>query len=68
MANARKRNVLHIDDDPVVTTIVGDLLKEHGYQVDSINDPRLALNEIIQGNYRVIIIDLEMPEASKVCV
>ncbi len=61
MTKARERIILHVDDDPVITTLVADLLSDHGYKVDSLNDSRLALDKIKGGQYRVIIIGLKMP-------
>ncbi|MDZ7617418.1 MAG: response regulator [Patescibacteria group bacterium] len=53
--------VLHIDDDPQVTRIVGARLKSHGYQVTSINDARMALRELMQNQWRVVLLDIDMP-------
>lgn len=53
--------VLHVDDDQSVTRLVAEQLKSEGYRVTSLNDPTEAIEAIISENYRVIILDMEMP-------
>ncbi len=53
--------VLHIDDDPQITRLVGARLQTHGYRVTSINDPRMALRELMQNQWRVVLLDIDMP-------
>lgn len=57
----KDRLVLHVDDDPLVTTTVADFLAEHGMVVESLNDPAQAMDRIRHGNYRVVILDVYMP-------
>jgi len=64
MATVREHNVLHVDPDPVITTLVADVLTNRGYQVDSLNDSRQALDKIKSGQYRVIILGLKTPGVS----
>jgi len=58
------REVLHIDDDPLMTTLVAERLRLYGYRVVSMNDPTKAVNEIIHMNRRVVLLDIEMPGLS----
>lgn len=55
------RAVLHIDDDPQVTRMVAKRLSEHGYEVTSLNDPHKAMKELMQNQWRVVLLDIDMP-------
>lgn len=54
--------VLHVDDDPAMTRLSASLLGKHDIEVTAIHDPTQALRCIVEGNYRIVIIDLQMPE------
>lgn len=53
--------VLHVDDDPAVTRMVAALLQPHGIEVTQLHDPTRAVEYMIQGNFRIVILDLDMP-------
>lgn len=53
--------VLHIDDDPTLTSLVGRRLNAHGIEVDSLNDERRWEDVISTGKYRVVLLDIDMP-------
>ena len=38
------KRILLIDDEPDITFTIKDILEDNGFQVDSFNDPILALN------------------------
>lgn len=57
----QKRTVLHVDDDPAVTRLVASKLNKRGFDVVSLNDPALALNEIATNQIRVVVCDIDMP-------
>lgn len=56
--------VLHVDDDPAMTTFVQRLLAKTGIECTTLNDPRQALNLIQEQNIRVVILDIDMPRIS----
>ena len=56
-----EREVLHVDDDPQTTRLLAGLLKEHGYSVTTLNDPTEAINELVHGKRRVVLLDIDMP-------
>jgi len=56
------RSILHIDDDPQVTRIVAERLQLHGYQVTSLNDPYQAIATLSQMRFRVVLLDIDMPQ------
>lgn len=56
-----QKAILHIDDDPQVTRVVAARLHTHGYEVISLNDSRGALRELMQNQWRVVLLDIDMP-------
>ena len=59
-----RKTILHVDDDPSVTQVVGKLLRRAGYEVDSLNSPLHAMGSIFQQKYRVVLLDIDMPHKS----
>lgn len=55
-------SLLVVDDDKDVCEYLEDFLVHDGYKVRSINDPTLALEELRQSEYHVVILDLRMPK------
>lgn len=53
--------VLHVDDDPGTTRLVAAMLGAQGIDVTQLNDPRQALDMVLNGNYRVVVLDIDMP-------
>jgi two-component system, NtrC family, C4-dicarboxylate transport response regulator DctD len=55
-----------VDDDIDILTLFSEVLTIEGYQVESFNDPRLALKEFKARNdeYLLIISDIRMPHLS----
>lgn len=54
--------ILIIDDDPAICEYMQTLLEKDGFVVKTISDPTLAEQEVRQGEYHVIILDLMMPK------
>ena len=55
------REILHVDDDPQITRLIARQLEAHGYNVKSRNDPAEAINELVHGKRRVVLLDIDMP-------
>src|SRR5437899_8430752 len=54
--------ILIVDDEPDITSFFQNALSDKGFeQVDTVNDPLLALN-FKAGSYDLLIIDILMPE------
>lgn len=53
--------VLHIDDDEAMTALVAQLLRTQGISSAQLNDPTQAMAAIRDCNFRVVILDLDMP-------
>jgi CheY-like chemotaxis protein len=54
--------VLVVDDEPHVRSLISDLLRARGYEVAEAVNGRLALDQIRQRSFDLIISDLKMPE------
>lgn len=55
------RRVLVVDDEIDVTRMIRDMLEEHGYTVETENDPRLAVKRLETENFDAILSDIKMP-------
>jgi two-component system, OmpR family, response regulator ChvI len=60
MTNSRKK-VLIVDDEPDITTSLKIALDDNGFDVDSFNDPILALENFRKRLYSLLILDIKMP-------
>lgn len=60
MTNKRIK-VLIVDDEPDITTILKITLEDNGFDVDSFNDPILALDNFRKRLYNLLILDIKMP-------
>jgi DNA-binding response OmpR family regulator len=59
----RKRRILSVDDNPDITFIVKTGLEASGlFQVDTFNDPELALSTFKPGLYELALLDFRMPK------
>lgn len=56
-----RRAVLHIDDDPAICRFVAQVLGEQGYEVESVENPLEAMDALIEGQYQVVLLDIDMP-------
>jgi DNA-binding NtrC family response regulator len=57
------KNVLFIDDDKDVTFTIKTILEETGlFQVNTFNDPDLALKRFKPNFYALVLIDIRMPK------
>ena len=56
------KRILLIDDEPDITFTIKDILEDNGFQVESFNDPILALNYYKVHFYDLVILDIKMPK------
>ena len=54
-------NVLLVDDNPIITTMVSEFLKEKGIDSVVTNDPRDGLERIKKEKYDLVLLDIHMP-------
>lgn len=55
-------NILIVDDDRAICDYMQTLLERDGFAVKTLSDPTLVEDEVRQGAYHVIIVDLMMPK------
>ena len=53
--------ILVVDDEPVLTELLGDLLRSVGHDVDHARDGRVALRLARENHYDLVVTDLKMP-------
>lgn len=53
--------VLHVDDDPTATRLVAAKLRERGIEVTELHDPSQAVDMVLNDNYRIVVLDIDMP-------
>ena len=57
-----KGNILVVDDEAVTLQSVGAILNLEGYDVQTANNGKLALELLQQGDFDLMLLDLKMPE------
>ncbi len=55
-------SIIHVDDDPALLRMVAHRLKSKGIVVHSINDPTVAVDEVLKRNCRLVLLDIDMPK------
>ena len=61
-ASPARARILLVDDDPMITELVVDMLGMEGYDVDTANNGIEALQKLERQRYDLIITDLHMPK------
>ena len=61
-----KPRVLTVDDDPLVRSLIKELLESQGYKVDMAEDGMFGLDAYKAGKYDLLILDCNMPRMSGV--
>ena len=56
------KKILLIDDEPDLTYTIKKILEDNEFEVDTFNDPILALNNYKANLYDLIILDIKMPK------
>ncbi len=55
------KRVLIIEDDEEMCDEIGDLLKDEGFDVDSLCDGSKAISVVESGKYDLVLLDLKIP-------
>jgi CheY-like chemotaxis protein len=59
----KKRRILIVDDDPDITKTYGLVLEDSGlYEVDTYNEPLIALENFRPNFYDLALLDIRMPQ------
>lgn len=56
------RRILVVDDEPIVTHLIADALRQQGFVVSTHSDSRRALREVSREPFDLVICDIRMPE------
>jgi len=62
-ASARRRRILVVEDDPIISTAIAAYLRAAGYEVDAVDDGLKALRRIRYASPDAIVLDLMLPGA-----
>lgn len=60
----KKVRILIVDDDPDVCEYLQKFLSKDGYDVTTVSEPAMVLDELKEKAYQIIILDLKMPGMS----
>lgn len=63
---APKHRILVVDDDSDVCEIIGCMLRQAGYEVDSVSDGEAGWNALLRHRYSVLLTDNRMPRLTGV--
>ena len=55
------RRVLHVDDDPQMTLLIAEYLKDYGYETTALHDPCEVIQQLPRLQARVVLLDIDMP-------
>ena len=56
------KKILIVDDEPDITLTLGTGLEKGGYDVDSFDDPMVALSNFKPDIYDLLLLDIKMPK------
>ena len=60
--SSNPRKILIVDDEPDLTSLFKMVLEMNGFEVDSYNDPLLALSNFKPNSYGLALLDIRMPK------
>jgi two-component system response regulator CpxR len=55
-------SILMVDDDKELCELVSEYLKEEGFEIKYLNSPEFALEEILSGQFSIVILDVMLPK------
>lgn len=64
--SSKKQHILYVEDYPVIQTMYTEALKSAGFEVDAVNDGKLALAKLADNTYDIILLDLLLPQVTGV--
>jgi DNA-binding response OmpR family regulator len=60
----RKTMILHVDDEPDTLLVVKTILEKEGYEVESVERGKVALEKVNLNGFNLLILDIMMPDMS----
>ena len=61
-STTKGKNILIVDDESDITFTIKNILEDNGFQIDSYNNPILALKSYRVNFYDLVILDIKMPK------
>jgi DNA-binding NtrC family response regulator len=58
----KKQRILLVDDEPDITSTFEMILQMNGFEVNTYNDPLLALSNFKPNSYGLALLDIRMPK------
>lgn len=55
-------SILVVDDDPQIRRVMRTTLTSHGYEVCDVRNGTQAIENLSEGNYNLVLLDMNMPE------
>jgi DNA-binding response OmpR family regulator len=62
MNEIKRKRILIVDDEPDITEAFRLVLEDCQFEVDTYNDPRLALLNFKSNQYDLLLLDIRMPD------
>ena len=59
---SKTKKVMLVDDETDIISVLGIVLEENGFEVDTFEDPIVALKSYRAGVYDLLILDIKMPK------
>lgn len=56
------KSILVVDDEPVIVSLLAEVLSREGHEVDTAPNGLLALDKLKERSYNLILCDLKMPK------
>jgi signal transduction histidine kinase/ActR/RegA family two-component response regulator len=60
--NAADIDILIVEDNPIIRSLVAKLLARRGYEADQVNNGKEALEAVQAKRYGLVLMDMQMPE------
>ena len=60
--NKKKKKILFVDDEPDITWLYKTALERYGFEVQTFQSPRSALENFKPGSYDLLLVDIKMEE------
>ncbi len=59
-----KKRILHVDDEPDTLEVVKTILEKEGFEVESVESGKGALDKVTLDSFDLILLDIMMPDMS----
>ena len=60
--NTKEKRILLAEDNEINRMLAIELLTMKGYQVEAVSNGRMAVEKVREGNYDLVLMDIQMPE------